>query len=175
MGNLQKYGAGSCYDYLSCNIADLEANYIRISQLECLQWFKKSVLQYLSSTVLRGDPKFLFICSINQGKMDMFHEAVYTDEIFRDCFVAFSTFSLHNSIVKGGKFIRFSTETLSRMQENYHTASNILNKLSMPSNYSKNSNLVLTNNDLLIDKRSLTQSQAMIRGCISVSFVVLTK
>ena len=55
MANFEKYSAGRCYDFSTCRIADIDAEYIMLPRNSCYQWLKKIVLAFIFRTILKED------------------------------------------------------------------------------------------------------------------------
>lgn len=99
MANFEKFTAGRCYDFITCNIADIEAEYIRIPKVECFKWFKKSIVSFLFKNVLYFEIDQIHIYESKRSKADLITDVTLSDEILHDYRSSIEVRTLQNIIL----------------------------------------------------------------------------
>ena len=105
MANFEKFTAGRWYDFIAWNIADIEAEYIRIPKIEWFQWFKKNVISFMFKSVLYFEVENIHIYESKKKKADLITDVTLAEEILHDYRNSIGVRTLQNIVLSNKKHI----------------------------------------------------------------------
>ena len=159
MANFEKCSAGRCYDFSSCRIADIDAEYIMLSRNSCYQWFKKIVLSFIFRTVLR-EASINSLESVSPYSKNTINEYLNCQLLYDQYNDSLILNSLHSNIMtEKSKLDLNYRASISDMVKSVKNAKAICAKINLPSNYSKNDHLLNRKGNIILDKKQIAKSE----------------
>lgn len=166
MASFAKYSAGRNYDFNSCTIADIDADYIMIQQKVCTNWFKKGVFGFMFKTVLKFNDSDESIQLSTPKSKSQFNDFICSEDIHRNYYYTVIINSLHKNIRKDWKkYEENYIKSYGDMIGNVKNAKEAIHYASLPKNYSKNEHLISRSANFILDKRSIARSLSIVTSC----------
>jgi hypothetical protein len=157
--NFTKSNAGICYEFDPCSIADIDAEYIRISRDVIVEWFNKNLFIFMAKSVLREDPNALFRFDLDNKKPDLFFETIIAEDVFHDYSVAASINTLHSEIWNEKSMDHEGSKFFKEMLANIDKAEQIKASIGLNGLTIKNLHYKNKAKNAFLDKKSLQKSE----------------
>jgi hypothetical protein len=163
MHDFERYNIGKCFDFNSVNIADIEAEFLRIPKYICHHWFKKSVLMFIFNTILNDNPNELFRY-IFTNKNDLIINILEAEDVLSDYQTSLSMCTLHTKMVAEKDYLdKTFSGVVEALKKNVREAEVVANKLNLDSSYVKNSGLLNRKNTFILNKSMINKSDKLLQ------------